>query len=59
MTAAGVTSARTGALWTGAVIAALVGIFHIVPVPEYLAQAPTSECSWSVAWHRSPPPSSW
>ena len=31
---------RTGALWLGAVVAVFVGLFHIVPVPEYLAKAP-------------------
>lgn len=31
---------RVAALWAGAVIAIFVGIFHIVPVPEYLAKAP-------------------
>lgn len=39
MTGVGVLNPPRTALWAGAVIAAFVGIFHIVPVPEYLAKA--------------------
>ena len=40
MSGAGVISPPRGALWAGAIIAVFVGLFHIVPAPEYLAKAP-------------------
>ena len=40
MSGTGVISPPRGALWAGAVVAVFVGLFHIVPVPEYLAKAP-------------------
>ena len=39
MSGTGVMSARSSAMWVGGV-ATLVGLFHVVPAPEYLVKQP-------------------